>query len=561
MEGLSGARVDNVPVVGPTSTRWLWVTLWVADICVRMILYAALVLFVCPGYGFTQLIIFHRFMSTAEREEVLNVEVYTLCTLGIVMHIPYLCVLSSGVWENSFWGFMWYTAWTHPRQKIRELWGQPMRYKNKQEWLASAIARKRDAYPRMDCSILRRVKVEKYVTTIFGFAHPDDGYFRQDGWLVAVVGDNVSYYMLCCYIPVAVVVVLLFAIIPFLVRFQETEGLTFNELYSSASNAHRVIVALNCLQGFYILNQEAFIWAAVERLFHWMDKGIAQFTGHHIVNSIEALDYWLMHFECLQNFLKHVVRNCRVGILYLIIVDLLISVTLLIRTYTSSQLKTSEFWLFLLVTAVFFNAQIIRLIQVIARLGDRMNACVSDLRADQITLIREFRRMNYTPEGTTLSGEISTRHRHFLESIALPSQRADPNGAQPRERDMDLHLSDEDSELFERRASPMAPHLHDESSADGPPHPAGQAQASRVRAYRRSRKQADQVSIAVVPLCSSDNETVELTPFRLAEIAFIADALRDQAIEVFGVHVTTGLLTTVVSLAGTNLASIVSQII
>lgn len=61
-----------------------------------LLMYAVLVLGVCPGYGFTQIVLYHRFMSEAEQRQVQLVELYTLCSVGIFVHIPYFYVLSQG---------------------------------------------------------------------------------------------------------------------------------------------------------------------------------------------------------------------------------------------------------------------------------------------------------------------------------------------------------------------------------------------------------------------------------------------------------------------------------
>lgn len=173
--------------------------------------------------------------------------------------------------------------------------------------------------------------------------------------------------------------------------------------------------------------------------------------------------------------------------------------------------------------------QIIRLVHVIATLGRTMNDCVHNLRQDQIMLMREFRKLNFSPEGTSI--EISHRHRQFLDSIGLA----------PHHRRRSDH-----------RGTPTASFLsisHDVPHTDAAvPETGGEDGASTAR-------------ISLVKLCSLQNENAELTPFRLTEIGLVADALRDQSIQVFGVSITTGLVTTIVSLLVTNLATIVSKVL
>ncbi len=60
-----------------------------------------------------------------------------------------------------------------------------------------------------------------------------------------------------------------------------------------------------------------------------------------------------------QTFVKQVTNSCRYGIFFLVSVDILLSITLLIRTYsTSESLRLSLSWNFLFVGSMFCNAQV-----------------------------------------------------------------------------------------------------------------------------------------------------------------------------------------------------------
>ena len=59
-----------------------------------------------------------------------------------------------------------------------------------------------------------------------------------------------------------------------------------------------------------------------------------------------------------QAFIADLTSKCQFGIFYLVALDLVVSLTLLIRTYVSSELRTSASWLFLLVGGIFLNAQV-----------------------------------------------------------------------------------------------------------------------------------------------------------------------------------------------------------
>ena len=187
-----------------------------------------------------------------------------------------------------------------------------------------------------------------------------------------------------------------------------------------------------------------------------------------------------------------------------------------------------------------------------------MNDCVQTLRQDQIMLLREFRRLNLSQEGTTQM-EISTRHRQFLESLdVLPSKRRSAGMSLGRHTSSQSHLNhsgsartsiDNQVQAFDSHGPDANARLRNQETLHLSPLPG------------QSNSESDSAYIKVVKLCSLDNENAELTPFRLTEIGLVADALRDQTIQVFGISVTTGLVVTIVSLLLTNLATIISKVI
>ena len=328
-----------------------------------------------PGYGIPQVIVYYGLMTTEQQATVETVEVWSMVIIGPLLHLPYIMSASSAHWQRTIWGCMWYGMYIAGNEKcnnryiphkeedkslvhgctaLRHCDGKLWYCGDYEAWMSSTKEHGMDPGTRKgECSLFKKFLLESQAQVFFGVEI--EGH-KSEEEVAESAAKEWKFSMKYGFGPTFFAGIVMILLIPSFTatnRMHEHLSLnsntTFYETYyivlstSYVGKMHWLIVFFNFLNFSYIGINFMYVWSATLRMFRWLSNIAAAFPDFHPVRSLASLDHWLFHFRALQHTVKAYSGRASRAMASLVIWDISVTGLLLLRTYQDSTGTISKF--------------------------------------------------------------------------------------------------------------------------------------------------------------------------------------------------------------------------